>query len=370
MSKMVLMLAATSAGLGLLSLHLVKEMRAGQATIAELQSQVATFEQQQKAQAQLALSPAPTPPLEEPTKTPVVAAPPSQGEAVSAVALKRERAEVVQPQMPSREERMRMMREGRERQRALMQDPEYREAMRLQNRSNFTRSYPGIADALGMDPQQTDQFFDLLADQQRRATDELQPMWDMEGKDPTSIEEQQRKIQQQALDLQRKSEAEIAAQLGQDKLQAWKEYQATLGARHQLEQMRSSLASQGMPIGDDLNKSVLKAMAEAQKAEADEYSAAMARGAGPRMLTSGSFTPEMVERQLEAARKRNQRTLDAISPYLTYEQRQAIEREQETQLKLQQAHMRVMRAQGNATNGANAVITSGSSAQGVLVPLQ
>jgi hypothetical protein len=369
MSKIVLILAASSAGLGLLSLHLVKEMRAGQATIGELQAQVATLEQQQKTQAQLALA-APISQLQKETKDEVVVAPPPQEAVFTAFSVKRERPEAAQPQMPSREERMRMMREGRERQRALMQDPEYRDAMRVQNRNNFARSYPGVADALGMDPQQTDQFFELLAEQQMRATDQLQPMWDMEGKDQATLEEQQRKVQQQALDLQRKSEAEIAAQLGQDKLQAWKDYQATLGVRHQLEQMRSSLANQGMPITDDLNKSMIKAMAEAHKAEADEYSAAVNRGAGPRPFSSGSFTTEMVERQLEATKKRNQRTLDAISPYLTYEQRQAIEREQEAQLKLQQAHMRVMRAQGNSLGQANVVVAPGTSPQGVLVPLQ
>jgi hypothetical protein len=343
-------------------------MRAGQATIGELQAQVATLEQQQQeSRAQLALRPATPPQLDEATTQQDAVAPPPK-DVISAFSVKRERPDATQPQMPSLEERMRMMREGRERQRALMQDPEYREAMRLQNRNNFARSYPGVADALGLDQQQTDQFFELLADQQMRVTDQLQPMWDLEGKDQATIEEQQRKIQQQAADLQRKSEAEIATRLGQDKLQAWKEYQSTLGVRHQLEQMRTSLASQGMPLSDDVNKAMITAMADAQKAEADEYSAAMNRGAAPRvmMMGSGQFTPEMLERQLEATKKRNQRTLDAIAPYLTYEQRQVIEREQEAQLKLQQAHMRVMRAQG----GLNSTFVPGANVQPVQVPPQ
>ena len=44
MSKTVLILFAACVGLSLLSLHLVKQMRAGQATIAELQEQVAKLE--------------------------------------------------------------------------------------------------------------------------------------------------------------------------------------------------------------------------------------------------------------------------------------------------------------------------------------
>ncbi len=376
MSKIVVILLATSTGLGLLSLHLVRQTHAGQATITELQAQVAALEKQQANRRAQLPSFAPPPPL-EPAEvgngSEGASSAPSKDVAVMGFSVKTTRpADVAQPQLPSREERMRMMRESRDRQRALMQDPEYRDAMRLQNRSNFARANPGLAAELGLDQQQTDEFFELLSDQQMRVSDVLQPMWDVEGKDQVTIEAQQRKIQQQSLELQRKSEAEIAARFGQDKLQAWKEYQSTVGVRHQLEQMRTSLASQGMPIGEDMNKAMVKAMVEAQKAEADEYSAVVNRGAAAitpsvTFAPGGGFTSEMVDRQIEATKKRNQRTLDALSPYLTYEQRQVIEREQEAQLKLQQAHMRIMRSQG-AGNG-NAAYVSGSASQ-VMVPIQ
>ncbi len=38
-----------------------------------------------------------------------------------------------------------------------------------------------VIQELGLDAQQADQFFDLLADQQLRANDQMQPLWDMEG---------------------------------------------------------------------------------------------------------------------------------------------------------------------------------------------
>src|SRR5688572_24372979 len=46
MSKIVLALVVTSVGLGALSVHLVRQMKAGEAKVAELQAQVATLEKQ------------------------------------------------------------------------------------------------------------------------------------------------------------------------------------------------------------------------------------------------------------------------------------------------------------------------------------
>jgi len=374
-SKVVLILTATSVALGALSVHLVKQMRDGQASIAELQAQVATLEQQQQQQRQQqppapAVASLPPPPPEAVPPTNVTTQQPGKETWKPAPV-----SGAASPPAFSREDRIRMIREGRDRQRQLMQDPEYRAALRLQNRNSFVRSYPGVAEDLGLDARQTDEFFALLSDQQMRASDSLEPMWDMEGKDPSSMQEQQRKVQQRAAELQRQSEAEIAAKFGADKLQQWKEYQSTLGARHQTEQMRATLAGQGMPVSDEASKSMIKAMAEVQKAEASEQVAtaltAMRGGpAAPRLgFSNGAdITEEAVERQIEATKKRNQRTLDAISPFLTYEQRQVVENDQEAQLKLQQAHMRIMRSQGNANS---VFVTGGSaSAQGVLVPTQ
>jgi hypothetical protein len=254
---------------------------------------------------------------------------------------------------------MRMFREHRERQRQLMQDPEYREAMRVQTRGNFARQYPGVIQELGLNSQQADEFFDVLADQQLRASEQMQPIWDMEGTDPSdpaAMQERQSKIQQAAQDNQRKNEAEMAARFGQDKLQAWKEYQSTMGMRYELENMRNPLSSNGLPLSDDLSKPMLKALAQMNQADADEYSAAVNRGAAPalaaRVVSSAGFDGGNMERQLETTKKRNQRMLDAISPYLSFEQRTALEKQQEAQLKMQEAQLRLMRAQGKAdSNG-------------------
>jgi hypothetical protein len=376
MSKTVLMLFAACVGLSLLSLHLVKQIRTADATIVDLQQQLATHKE-------LAQSASTVQPVEEP---PVVAAVQEKVEAPAPVKeepLKNALSKVVPvPEgepvgIPNREERMRMMREARERQRQLMQDPEYREAMLLQNRSNMTRQYPGLAQDMGFSAEQTEAFFNLLAEHQMRTNEQLEPMWDLGG-DPATMQQNQRKAQEKMVELQRKNEAEIAAHLGPEKLQAWKEYQSTIGVRHQAEQLRASLSSQGIPLSEDASRSVVKAMAEAQKAEMQEYAnmARESRGFAGVVVAKGSSnnfhsamsSPEGIERALEATKRRNQRLLEAMSPYLTYEQRQAIEKEQEAQVKVQEAHMRVMRAQGSS--GSSVGFGTSSGLQPVIIPAQ
>jgi hypothetical protein len=354
MSKVVLISVASAVGFGLLSLHLVNRLKAGEATIADLQAQVAVLKEQ-RPPAPPPLAPSPPPENITPQPSEVIGTPPKTPPKAATFAVVPNQLATAGPQ--NREDRMRMFREHRERQRQLMQDPEYREAMRVQTRGNFGRQYPGVIQELGLDAQQADEFFDLLADQQMRANDQMQQIWDMQdvdNNDPAAMQEGNRKIQQQAQENQRKSEAEMAARFGQETLQAWKEYQSSMGMRYELENMRNTLSATGLPLNEDLSKPMLKALAQVNQAEAAEYNAAASRGAAPvlaaRLGTNAGMEASTMERHLETMKKRNQRMLDAISPYLSFQQRDAIEKQQEAQLKMQEAQLRLMRAQGKAEN--------------------
>lgn len=354
MSKTVLVLFAACVGLSLLSLHLVNQMRDGQAKITELQAQVARLESERQSNLQSTVPPPArwqiepvTPPPAAPTK-----------DAVMGIVVKRPRPsppeEATFPNRPSREERMRMVREARERQRELMQDPDYREAVRLQQRSNMTRQYPGVSQELGLTAEQTEQLFDLLAEQQLRNNEQAELVWDSaEGLDAAALQERQQKMQQRWMEIQQKNDAELTAQLGPGKLQAWKDYQSTLGARHQAEQLRSTLAGRGVPLNEEANRAVVKAYAEAQKVEMQEYASMVRSNAAstPRaaMMQTyvGAPTADAYERQIAQTKKRNQRVLEALSPFLTYEQRESLQKEQEAELQMQEAQMRIMRAQSN-----------------------
>ncbi|HEY5757646.1 MAG TPA: hypothetical protein VIU34_17580 [Steroidobacter sp.] len=367
MSKVVLISVASAVGFGLLSLHLVNRLKAGEDTIADLQAQVAALKEQQQRVPPAPLAPSPPPEVIAPQPSEVIGTPPKEPAKAASFVVGANLPTPLGPQ--NRDDRMRMFREHRERQRQLMQDPEYREAMRVQTRGNFGRQYPGVIQELGLDAQQADQFFDLLADQQLRANDQMQPLWDMEGadnSDPAAVQERHGKIQQQAQENQRKNEAEMTAFLGQQKLQAWKEYQSSMGMRYELENMRNTLSANGLPLSDDVSRPMLKALAQVNQVEADDYNAAVSRGAAPALARLGTNAgvdgSNNMERHLETMKKRNQRMLDAISPYISFEQRAAIEKQQEAQLKMQEAQLRLMRAQGKAeSNGVYFMEGSGTT---------
>jgi hypothetical protein len=385
MSKTVLVLFAVSVGLGLLSLHLVNQMRAGNATIAELQAQVAKLESERQRD--------PPAPAQEPTPAPtatwqveqVAPAPatPNKETSKATAASSAPPAEPMIAAAPSVEDRLGMLRDSRERQRQLMQDPEYREAMRVQQRANVGRQYPGVGRELGLTPEQTEQLFDVLAEQQVRANEQAQLLWESDDGDPAAMQQRQQKMQQQWMDVQKKNEAELAAHLGADKVQAWKEYQSTLPARYQAEQLRTTLAGRGVALDDDASRAIVKAYAEAQKAEMQEYAnmsrtnAAPGKVAALTMVTPRGFVgptapQEVYDRQLEFAKKRHQRVLDALTPYLTYEQRETLQKEQEAELKMQEAQIRMMRAQSKI-DGNNGNTNRGwvsNSVQGIIVPSQ
>lgn len=379
MSKTVLILFAACTGLSLLSLHLVQRMRASQAQVTELQEQVAKLEQQQQ---QMSALPPPVAPVSTLQPEPVAPPPPPAPSKESSVVTQLKRLRPASEEStfasgPSREERMRMVREARERQRQLMQDPDYREAMRVQHRSNMVRQYPGVAQELGLTTEQTDKLFDLLTDQQMRNNEQSEFLFDTEV-DPATMQQRQEKMAQRWAEMQQKTEAELSAQLGPDKLQAWKEYQSTLGARHQAEHLKTTLAGRGVPLSEDASRAVVKAYAEAQKVEMQEY-ANMATAARANAASSGKTAmvglqmrgvppAEMYERQIENTKKRNQRVLDVLSPYLTYEQREALQKEQEAELKMQEAQMRIMRAQSSVDGGTHTDWVSNS--QAIILPAQ
>ena len=354
MSKVVLISVATSVGLALLSVHLVKQLKAGEDTIAALKADIATLQEQQQRE--------PVPPLPRENDPPPEVITPQPSEVIGMPPKAPPKAlggfaatgQMTPFGAMDRSERVRMFREQRERQRQLMQDPEYRDAMRVQTRGNLERQYPGVIEELGLSPQQADEFFELLVDQQLRMNEQMPPFWDMDGIDPNdqaAMQERSRKFAEQAAENQRKNEAELVARLGQDKLQEWKEYQSTIGMRYTLENMKSTLAANGLPLNDDLSKPMLKALAQTNQAEASESLSAVTRGGAAslaRVWTGSNFDGNSMERQLELTKKRNQRMLDAISPYLSFEQRAAIEKQQEAQIKMQEAQLRLMRAQGRA----------------------
>jgi hypothetical protein len=132
--------------------------------------------------------------------------------------------------------------------RPFMESPAARKFMKTRLKSSLRRTYEDAGPALGLSDEKTDQLIDLLADQQTRGIGGEPP----EGKT----------LQQYAREQQQKNQAEIAALVGEDKLDEWASYQKSLPDRMQLSQMRDQLDQAGVPMTETQRTELLAAISE------------------------------------------------------------------------------------------------------------
>lgn len=354
MKKLLLVLLVSTVALGATTMHLVRQLREERASAQELRARVAELERAQP-RAHPFTAPAPLAPIEPPPAPPE---PVAKSPRASASQPRESRqalnvfGSAAPVQGPGREEAIRMMRENVERERALLRDPEYREAMRAQHKAMLPNMYPDLEQELELSAEQADGLMNLLAEHQ---------LQQMEKRDTNMFEgpPSQAKMQE----LQRKAQAdhearesEIRQLLGEQKWRAWQDYQSTMGVRHQVRELRNTLASKGAPLGDHQVKPLQRALAEAQRQQVQEWSR---RAPAPALVAGGtSASPvapvEAFEAHLQQQREHNERTRNALASILTYEQLEAFEEQQNAQLRLQEAHLRIMRARAEAQSRGEA----------------
>ena len=230
---------------------------------------------------------------------------------------------------------------GWERQRKLLEDPEYRDAWKRQQKIMMPRMYPDLSKAMQLDEQQTEQLLDVLAEQQLRNMTNRPPFVPGEAPDEAAMRDWQ--AQQQR--LQSDNQAELAAVLGDAKAQQWKNYQSTLAARSQIRELRSTLEHAGLPLPAEQTENLVAAIAaEQQKSLADRQTN---RNVFAASVTTGNRAA-MFERQVDLTREQQQRIRTAAEPYLSPQQMDYLERMHANQLEMQQINLKMMRVQAEA----------------------
>lgn len=252
-------------------------------------------------------------------------------------------------------------RSGWERSRKMLENPEYRDAMKRQQKIMLPRMYPDLQTALQLDDQQTDQLLDVLAEQQiRNMTD--RPPFSVAGERPDQGAMREWQARQQQMLVERQTE--IDAVLGEARAQQWKTYQGSLQARAQVRELRSSLDSAGLSLPPEQTEKLVAAMsAEQQKVTADLQSS--------RNFLGTSRTPAdratMFERQIDVTRQQQQRIRAAAAPYLSSQQLDHLERMQASQLEMQEINLKMIRAQSEAE--ARGDLPPNPAVQGAFMPL-
>jgi hypothetical protein len=348
MNKLVLILLTTAIAFGATTLHLVRELRAERNSTQRLTARIAELEQATEAASTLPSPSLPEPLPERATENPAATPSPAATPTPQLAAMAAVGAISLSPEnQPSGADRIRMMQEHAARERALLRDPDYREAMLTQHRAMVASSYPDLAKELDLSPDEAERLMTLLADQQLRAQENQNVSLVGGPLDPAAVQEMQRAAQA----WQHTVDQEIAGLLGDDKHRAWKEYLSTLGVRYQVKELRDNLAGKGAPLRDDQLKPLQRALGETQRRQMEEWS----RNPPRAHLTPANGLSTSVASQLAAQEETLQRQTahqqhvrDSLASILTPEQLQYYEDEQNMQLRLQQAHLRMMRAQAEA----------------------
>ncbi len=329
MSKGIAVLALISVGASLGCMHLVRELRAERVQVQTLQSRVTELEQAvaaHKANASTAPS-SPTP--VSPWSAPVVEHPaqaPARESSASA------RSAAPPPAVPDQ------IRAHMQRQRDLLKDPKYREAMRVQQRLHMDSSYPGLTEALGFTNEEAERFFDLLSQHQLADMEQAQETMPWGPQDPESA----RIAHEAMLERQQRNQVEMDAQFGPNTHQKWKEYQETLGPRHRVASMQAQLAIAGAPLSAEQSKMLLNAFVEEQRRQSSEMVAAH-RAGGTNAFVAGMQDPEAYAKTQERAHERIVSSVESsLSPQQVSHVESMLKRERESQ----RASMELVRAQG------------------------
>jgi hypothetical protein len=346
--KIALVLAIAAVGEGLLALHLVRQLHQERESAQALQARVTELERrlpQRAAGAAIAAVPA------QPAAAPFTVVSPS------APAPSQQQAQQQQPPIASEPDPAEMhaqMAAGLERQRALLRDPEYRQAMLAQQKIMMMRMNPDLGRDLELTPDQVDQLYTTLGEQYVRQleTQEIPPFAYDAAPDPAKLRELERKSTQQL----QANLAEIRKVLGDAKFREFEEYQAMAGARSEASRIREALATAGVPLDDTLAKPLARVLHEHQEklmrasatAAAADAQLAVGRVGFVHEAPDSFDDVEMQQQNLESMAKFQHQQREALARVLSPQQLEVIEEEQESALQLQRAQLRIMQAQPQA----------------------
>ena len=203
-----------------------------------------------------------------------------------------------------------LIQEVQERERAMLQNAEYRDLLRARQRVSLGYSHPDLPAMLQISKEQARQLLDLLADQQVRAQAATDPLGPGPA-DPAAVQEFMENTQER----QRANDAEIAALLGDGKFQEWKEYEQSGMARFHVQRLQQVLPPEARLRSDQL-RPLVTAIAREQRQMFDETALTIPQNEVP----DDAWQSRMRESHMQRMSATHQRILDASASILSSQQ--------------------------------------------------
>jgi hypothetical protein len=228
--------------------------------------------------------------------------------------------------------------------RGMLADPAYRAAMRTQHRLQLEPHYGELAAELGLSQEEADRFLDLLADHDLRENENrIKNGIPGEG---GNEEERRRRLKAQ----QEQMESERKAFLGEERYLAWTEYVNSAGARAQVRDLRTQLATSSSPLREDQIKPLVKALAAEDQRHAAERRENRSNGAQWTDETPAAERIAYMERRDRLIHESIDRTREAAASYLDSEQQKRFDAMLDQRRNRARADLELWRASIKAEN--------------------
>jgi len=214
----------------------------------------------------------------------------------------------------------------------MMKDPAMREMMREQQKVAINMMYAGLFKDLNLSPEEKDKFKALLTDAQMRNIENAQGLFG--DKKEGALED----TQKLAADAKNQTDADLKALLGDERFALYEDYQKNLGERMQLDQFKSRLAAENLPLQDEQTAHLLQIMKEEKAAVPPVIPTD-----NTQFPTKELMTAENLDKQLAWMEDYNRRVLDRAGQVLTPQQLKQYREFQEQQASMQKLGLNMAR---------------------------
>jgi len=217
----------------------------------------------------------------------------------------------------------------------MMKDPAMREMMRSQQQSAIKMMYGGLLKEMKLTPEEKEKFMGILTDVQMKTIENAQGIFGGGG-DGVDVAAQTQSI----AELKKQSDVEIKELLGEERNTQFKDYQANLGERMQIDQLQTRLQSENLPLQDQQAAQLLDAMKQEKTAVPPPIPSDAEQN--PAKLKE-LMTSDNIDKQIQWMNDYNRRVFDRASQFLTPEQLKSYREMQEQQASMQQMGLKMAR---------------------------
>jgi len=213
---------------------------------------------------------------------------------------------------------------------SMMKNPEMRKMLRGQQKSAVDMMYSGLFKQMQLAPEEKAEFAELLLDAQMRQVEGAQGVFS----DSTDAAEGRRAMEQARKEL----DDQIKGLLGEERFAEYKEYQKNLGEQMQLNQLKTRLENDQMPLQEQQAAQLMQLMKDEKKRVPSVFPS------DPNVSpaeTKALMTSENLEKQFQWLDDYNKRVLEGAASFLSPEQLQKFREQQEQQASMQKMGLKM-----------------------------